>query len=60
MLLVLDKFLWLGFAVMALGMWTFFKQGLDALSTALSLFIAGAVILVLFMTLIVKEYAVLR
>lgn len=60
MLHVLDKFLWLGFAIMAYGMWTFFRQGLSALSTALALFIAGAVVLVLFMLLIVKEYKVLR
>ncbi|MBI1970536.1 hypothetical protein HYS47_02215 [Candidatus Woesearchaeota archaeon] len=60
MLLVLDKFLWLGFAIMGYGMWLFFTRGLAELSTSLSVFIAGAVVLVLFMILILKEYRVLR
>lgn len=60
MLRVLDKFLWLGFAIMAYGMWLFFDHGLAEITTALSVFITGAVVLVLFMVLIIKEYRVLR
>lgn len=60
MKLVLDKFLWLGFIVMALGMWTFFSQGFDELATSISLLVAGAIILLIFMVLIVKEYEIIR
>ena len=60
MKLVLDKFLWLGFVLMAFGMWEFFANGLEALTNGITLIVAGAVILILFMILIVKEYEVLR
>ncbi len=60
MKLVLDKFLWLGFAVMALGMWELYRNGFAALQNALLLFIIGAVILVLFMIIIVKEFEIVR
>jgi len=60
MKLVLDKFLWLGFAVMAFGMYKFFTEGTDALAVGVSLLVTGAVILLLFMILIVKEYEIVR
>lgn len=60
MKLVLDKFLWLGFIVMAAGMYTFFAKGFDELTTGISLFVAGAIILLIFMLLIVKEYEIIR
>ena len=60
MKLVLDKFLWLGFAVMAWGMYKLFTIGWSALNDAILLFITGAVILVVFMWIIVKEYEVLK
>lgn len=56
MKLVLDKFLWLGFAVMAFGMWRMFTGGLEAIPVGLSLMLAGAIVLILFMVIIVKEY----
>ncbi|MBU0536596.1 MAG: hypothetical protein KKE20_06530 [Nanoarchaeota archaeon] len=59
MKLVLDKFLWLGFGVMAYGMWTFFAKGFDELATSISLMVAGSIILLIFMILIVKEYEVI-
>ena len=60
MKLVLDKFLWLGFVLMAFGMWEIFSNGLEALTNGITLIVAGAIILILFMILIVKEYEVLR
>ena len=57
MKLVLDKFLWLGFAVMAFGVWTMFK---GAIGDGILWLIAGAVVLVIFMILIVKEYEVIK
>ena len=58
MKLVLDKFLWLGFIVMGWGMY----QSIQSLSILPGLWylIAGAVILILFMVLIVKEYEFLK
>lgn len=54
MKLVLDKFLWLGFIVMGFGMY----QSLSSSSFAAGIWyiIAGAVLLLLFMWIIVKEY----
>jgi hypothetical protein len=56
MKLILDKFLWLGVAMMAFGLYGIFyidfKQGLSWILT-------GAVVLVLFLVLIVKEYEII-
>ena len=56
MKLIFDKFLWLGVAMMALGLYSIFyvtfKQGLSWILT-------GAVVLVLFLILIVKEYEII-
>jgi len=54
MKLVLDKFLWLGFGVMAYGLYVMtvvanFTKGLWFL-------VGGALILVLFLIIIIKEY----
>ncbi|HLD73080.1 MAG TPA: hypothetical protein VJA23_05865 [Candidatus Nanoarchaeia archaeon] len=56
MKLVLDKFLWLGFIVMGWGMYTSIKD--TAILPGLWYMIAGAVILILFVILIVKEYEI--
>ncbi len=57
LLLVLDKFLLLGFGIMAFGLyWMFF----DTVTNGLMLIIAGAALLVLMMILIIKEYEVMR
>ena len=56
MKLVLDKFLWLGFIVMGWGMYTSIQD--IAILPGLWYMIAGAVLLLLFVILIVKEYEV--
>ena len=56
MKLVLDKFLWLGFIIMGWGMYQSLSQA--TIMAGLWYMIAGAVILLLFMILIVKEYEI--
>ena len=51
--LVLDKFLWLGFGIMAFGLYRLFQ--LD-FTNGLLLVISGAIILIIFMIILVKEY----
>jgi len=58
--MVLDKFLWLGFVVMAYGMLVFFKQGWSGLTSALELIITGAVVLAIFLVLLVREYEIIK
>ncbi len=58
MKLVLDKFLWLGFIVMGWGMYTAISD--SAILPGLWYMIAGAVLLVLFLIIIVKEYEILK
>ena len=53
--MVLDKFLWLGIAIMG---WGLFKVLEESLTTGLTWIIVGAIILVLFLMLIVKEYEI--
>ena len=53
MKLVLDKFVWLGFIVMGFGM---YKMFVSSVSAGLLWIVVGAVLLILFMVLIVKEY----
>ena len=57
MKLVLDKFLWLGFIVMGFGMYQMFVNNIPI---GLMWIVVGAVLLILFMTLIVKEYEVVK
>jgi uncharacterized membrane protein len=57
MLIVLDKFLWLGFGIMAFGLYQMFMV---SVTSGLLLIIAGAVVLLLFMILIVKEYEIIK
>ncbi|MBI5061415.1 MAG: hypothetical protein HZB67_03815 [Candidatus Aenigmarchaeota archaeon] len=58
MKLVLDKFLWLGMVVIGYGVY----QGvvLEEWGTGFAWGIAGAIILLLFMVLIVREYEIIR
>lgn len=60
MKLVLDKFLWLGAVVMLYSMYIIFSKGWEVWQSALAVFIVGAVILLLFMWLIVKEYEIIK
>ena len=57
MLLVLDKFLWLGFGVMAFGL---FKMISASVADGIYYVITGAVLLLLFMILIVREYEIVK
>ncbi len=57
MKMVLDKFLWLGFILMAFGMYKMFT---DTINIGLSWIVVGAIILILFMILIVKEYEIIK
>lgn len=54
MKLVLDKFLWLGFIVMGFGMYQSLSVG--TLSAGIWYLLAGAILLLLFLWIIVKEY----
>ena len=56
MKLVLDKFLWLGFIVMGWGM---YKSLTETFLSGLWYMIAGAVLLVVFLIVIVKEYEII-
>ena len=57
MKLVLDKFLWLGFIIMAYGLYQMFQKGV---LVGLTWIISGAVVLVLFMIIIVSEYEIIK
>lgn len=56
MKLVLDKFLWLGFVVMGWGMYLSIRD--FSIMPGIWYLIAGAVLLLLFMIIIIKEYEV--
>ena len=56
MKLVLDKFLWLGFIVMGWGM---YKSLTETFLSGIWYMIAGAVLLVVFLIVIVKEYEII-
>ncbi|MBN1385842.1 hypothetical protein JW968_02570 [Candidatus Woesearchaeota archaeon] len=60
MKLVLDKFLWLGFGIMAAGVWIMRTGNTDQIMSGLTYMVAGAIVLVLFMVLIIKEYEFLK
>ncbi len=55
MKLVLDKFLWLGFILMIFGLWQMFTS---TFANGFLWIISGAVVLIIFMILIVKEYEI--
>ncbi len=57
MKLVLDKFLWLGFGIMAFGLYQIFNQGLQE---GMVWIVSGAILLLVFTWMIVKEYEVIR
>ena len=58
MRLVLDKFLWLGFIVMGWGM--YLSLTAESVLAGIWHMIAGAVLLLLFLVIIVKEYEIVR
>jgi len=57
MKLVLDKFLWLGVLIMAFGLYKIF---MGTSLSGLSLIIVGAIILIIFLILVVKEYEIAK
>ena len=57
MKLILDKFLWLGFIIMAFGLYQVFY---NSVHYGLTWIAAGAIILLLFTWIITKEYEVIR
>lgn len=59
MKLVLDKFLWLGFVIMAFGLFAIISDSWTTFE-GFAYMVAGALVLVLFKIIIVKEYEVLR
>lgn len=58
MKLVLDKFLWLGFVVMGWGM--YLSLTAESVLEGVWHMVAGAVLLLLFLVIIVKEYEIVR
>ena len=58
MKLVLDKFLWLGFVVMGWGM--YLSLTAESILEGIWHMAAGAVLLLLFMIIILKEYEIVR
>lgn len=57
MKLVLDKFLWLGTIIMIFGLWVIFQR---ELLDGVAFMFMGAVVLVLFLVIIVKEYEIIK
>ena len=53
---MLDKFLWLGFGVMAFGLYRIIFDVLEGIA----LMIVGIVVLLLFTWIIVKEYEIIK
>ncbi len=56
MKMVLDKFLWLGFAIMAYGLYLFFTGSVDAVKNGLMVVGVGAIVLVIFVVVLAKEF----
>lgn len=57
MKLVLDKFLWLGFGIMAFGV---YKMIASTVTDGIFYLIAGIILLIVFVVIIIREYEVLR
>ena len=57
MKLVLDKFLWLGFAIMGFGI---YKMIANTIGDGLYYIIIGVALLVIFMVIIIREYQVIK
>lgn len=57
MKLVLDKFLWLGFAIMGFGLWKMVKTTFIEGFTWIAV---GSIVLVIFLVIIVKEYEIIK
>lgn len=53
MKLVLDKFLWLGFAIMGFGL---YKSFTATFAEGVTWMVVGAIVLLLFVVIVVKEF----
>jgi len=58
MKLVLDKLLWLGFIIMGFGMYKMAESGVFL--NGIWYIVAGAILLILFIIFMVKEYEMLK
>jgi hypothetical protein len=59
MKMVLDKFLWLGFIIMAFGLYMMIRSP-ELVYKGFTLIIAGGIVLVLLAILIVKEFEIIE
>lgn len=59
MRMVLDKFLWLGFIIMAFGLYLMIRAP-ELMYKGFTLIIAGGIVLILFTILIVKEFEIIK
>ena len=59
MKLVLDKFLWFGFIIMVVGLFVMMR-GAEAIGRGLFLMSLGALVLLIFTILLVKEYEIFK
>jgi hypothetical protein len=58
--LVLDKFLWMGMVILAYGFYILMTNQVTDLIKGVSFMFAGAIILMLFMFLLLKEYEIVK
>ena len=58
--LVLDKFLWLGFGIMAYGFYVLMTGQAEKFLQGISFLAGGAVLLIVFMFLLIKEYELVK
>jgi len=58
MKLVLDKFLWLGFIIMAFGIYKMIST--SVIGEGIYYLLLGIVLLILFLVIIVKEYEIIK
>ena len=56
MLIVLDKFLWIGVAIIGFGLWKIF---MGTFTSGITVTLIGVIILLLFLTIIVREYEII-
>lgn len=59
MRMVLDKFLWLGFIIMAFGLYLMIRAP-ELMYKGFTMIIAGGIVLILFTILIVKEFEIIK
>lgn len=60
MKMVLDKVLWIGFAILGWALFRLITLGTEVMVESVLLFVAGAVILGILAWLIIKEYEIVK